>query len=233
MTNPTPRPALRKAEDTDVHPAAPAPARRPRATPSDGAAAVSAPARRGGSASTTASDVPAAPAKAAAPAKTGAAAASRAKAAPTSAAAGAPSAKPAKTRTASTGETQSAAAAEIAAAPDLAPAPAPAPKKSKRYQTPPAVPVKGKRNRTGFGGTTSDHMRRSDAPAAPAAENTDKAADKRAKAEASLMTGSLTTVKLALPKKLRKAAEKEAARRGLDLDAVTAELLHTWLTHRA
>ena len=31
MTNPTPRPALRKAADADVHPAAPRPARSPRA----------------------------------------------------------------------------------------------------------------------------------------------------------------------------------------------------------
>lgn len=30
MTNPTPRPALRKADDADVHPAAPRPARSPR-----------------------------------------------------------------------------------------------------------------------------------------------------------------------------------------------------------
>ncbi|HET7900287.1 MAG TPA: hypothetical protein VFL59_03805, partial [Candidatus Nanopelagicales bacterium] len=30
MTNPTPRPALRKAEDATVHPAAPRPARTPR-----------------------------------------------------------------------------------------------------------------------------------------------------------------------------------------------------------
>jgi hypothetical protein len=32
MTNPTPRPALRKAEDATVHPAAPRPARSPRAS---------------------------------------------------------------------------------------------------------------------------------------------------------------------------------------------------------
>jgi hypothetical protein len=94
------------------------------------------------------------------------------------------------------------------------------------------VPVKNKRARTGFAGTTSDHLRRSDAPAAAAALDAEKAAKKRRRADAELMTGSLATVKVALPKKLRKAAEKEAAHRGLDLDAVLADLLHTWLTTR-
>ena len=138
------------------------------------------------------------------------------------------SAKGAQRAPATTEATPSAAAAEIAAEP----AQAPAPKKSKRYQTPPAVPVKNKRNRTGFSGTTSDHLRRTDAPAAAAAENADKTAKKRAKADAALMASPLVTAKVKLPKKLKKAAEKEAAHRGLDLDAVTAELLHAWLTHR-
>lgn len=205
MTNPTPRPALRKAEDADVHPAAPQPARRPRTT--------------------RAADAPEAPS--AAPARRTPTKAAGAGAA--SAAATTRSAKTAAPKPASTEAGPSTAAAEIAAEPA---APAPAPKKSKRYQTPPAVPVKNKRKRTGFSGTTSDHLRRTDAPAAAAAENADKAAKKRAKADAALMTSPLATVKVKLPKKLTKAAEKEAARRGLDLDAVTAELLHAWLTHR-
>ncbi|MFC6236626.1 hypothetical protein [Longivirga aurantiaca] len=204
MTNPTPRPALRKAEDADVHPAAPQPVRRPRTprTAEPATAETPAPAKR-------------------APAKAAGAGAAPASAAARSAKATKPTPVPAE-------PDPSAAAAEIAAEPAV---PA-TPKKSKRYQTPPAVPVKNKRKRTGFSGTTSDHLRRTDAPAAAAAENADKAAKKRAKADAALLTGSLATVKVKLPKKLAKAAEKEAARRGLDLDAVTAELLHTWLTHR-
>lgn len=195
MTNPTPRPALRKAEDADVHPAAPQPARRPRtprSTAAAPAAASSAPTEK----------------KAAAPRATKQAAA--------------PAASPA--------------APAVAAVPaDDAPAPPAAaakPAKSKRYATPPAVPVKKKRARTGFSGTTSDHLRRTDAPAAAAAENAEKAAKKRRKADAALMSSPLVAVKVKLPKKLAKAAQKEAARRGLDLDAVTAELLHAWLTHR-
>lgn len=184
MTNPTPRPALRKAEDADVHPAAPQPARRPRT-----------------------------PRSAAAPAS------------------------PAEKKAAAPRATKQAAAPAPVDAPVEAPAPAPAaapskPAKAKRYATPPAVPVKKKRERTGFSGTTSDHLRRTDAPAAAAAEKASKDAKKRKKADAALLASPLTTVKVKLPKKLAKAADKEAARRGLDLDAVTAELLHTWLTHR-
>jgi len=209
MTNPTPRPALRKAEDSDVHPAAPQPARRPRTPRATGAAPAAAAGRT--TSSSTAGAAPAAAAgrttKSAAPAK-------------------APS-----TRAARTKAPAEAAPVEVVAVVEAVEA-APKPAKAKRYATPPAVPVKKKRERTGFSGTTSDHLRRTDAPAAAAAEKSAKAAKKRRKADAALMAAPLVTVKVKLPKKLRKAAEKEAARRGLDLDAVTAELLHTWLTHR-
>lgn len=43
MTNPTPRPALRKAEDASVHPAAPRPARSPRPAATKAGAPVAAP----------------------------------------------------------------------------------------------------------------------------------------------------------------------------------------------
>ncbi len=43
MTNPTPRPALRKAEDATVHPAAPRPARSPRPAATKAGAPVAAP----------------------------------------------------------------------------------------------------------------------------------------------------------------------------------------------
>lgn len=216
MTNPTPRPALRKAEDSDVHPAAPAPARRPRST---GSAPVSA------SGSAAAQPTPAkSPARRSAPAATAPATSAPTKRGPSNAPGAAAPAESEPVEPASAGPT--AAEASLAAAPTVAP------KRSKRYQTPPAVPVKNKRKRTGFTGTTSDHLRRSDAPAAAAAVDAEKAAKKRRKADAALMTGTLATTKVKLPKKLRKAAEKEAADRGLDLDAVLAELLHTWLTTR-
>ena len=40
MTNPTPRPALRKAEDATIHPAAPRPARSPKPSPAKAAPVV-------------------------------------------------------------------------------------------------------------------------------------------------------------------------------------------------
>ena len=43
MTNPTPRPALRKAEDATIHPAAPRPARSPKPSPAKAAPAKAAP----------------------------------------------------------------------------------------------------------------------------------------------------------------------------------------------
>jgi hypothetical protein len=143
MTNPTPRPALRKADDADVHPAAPAPARSPRI-------------RR------------------------------------------TPAAAPA--------------AAE--------PAPAPAAKKPR------------KKPGSEFAGATSDHLRPKDAPTAAPPEKAEKAA-KQAKKAKKLTGGETVKLTVRVPKNLRKAAEKEAARRGLDVDAVVADLLHAWLTgHR-
>lgn len=174
MTNPTPRPALRKAEDADVHPAAPKPARSPR------------PPRQAAPRTTAPAAPEPAPAPAPAPAPTATAAA------------------PAETK----------------------------PRKKRRYETPPAVPVAvKKRARKDFAGTTSDHLRPADAPTAAHDELHDRAGKKQKKA-ADLMGGGTGKLTVVVPKRLRKAAEKEAARRGLDVDAVVADLLHAWLTGR-
>ena len=178
MTNPTPRPALRKAEDATVHPAAPAPA-RPRRTPT-----------------------PAAPVKAA-PAEVSAVPASGPR---------------------TIAETNI--AANEAAARRR--------KKAKDKPAPVAVTQveKAKSKKRKFSGSTTDHLRMPDSEVAPAPA---LHAPKRAKApepagKSVLMTGPTVDLGVTVPKKLRKAARAEAKNRGLDLDAVTAELLHTWLT---
>jgi hypothetical protein len=184
MTNPTPRPALRKADDAGIHPAAPKPARSPRtrtAAPASPAADASAPAR-------------AAKAPAKAPAKTA-------------------SKEPVP------------APVEAAAAPAANP-------RSKHRGAGPAKPTDRPKGTRAFQGTTSDHLRRTDAPATPHDElHGDKPAKAKKKAD-DLMSGGTGTLKVTVPKKLRKAAEKEAKRRGLDVDAVVADLLHAWLTAR-
>jgi hypothetical protein len=173
MTNPTPRPALRKAEDADVHPAAPRPVRSPRA--------------------------PRKPA----PRDTSARAAS----------------------SAATGTTRSTAAADAA----------------------PAAAAPTKRTRA-FSGSTSDAVRMPDVESAPSAEparrsraaqqtspqGTAKAGPEGLTTDeaAKLMTGKTVVVEVHLPKRLRKAAAAEAKARGLDVDAVVADLLHAWLTAR-
>ncbi len=194
MTNPSPRPALRKAEDAEVHPAAPRPVRSPRARKT---AASPGP--------VTSVPGPAAPAAALADPSPAAAAA-------------------------------------------LDP-----------LMTPPAK-APGKRKRA-FSGSTSDHMRMPEAetppepahaprskaakkPAAVAAPEPPRAAEvpadattaatagAKARADERLMGGKTVTVELRLPKKLRKAASAEAKARGLDVDAVVADLLYAWVTKR-
>jgi hypothetical protein len=184
MTNPTPRPALRKADDAGIHPAAPKPARSPRTR---AVAPASEP------------DAAAAPARTAkAPAK-----------APVKAPAKAPAATPVE-----------------------AAAPAPAKARSKHRGAGPAKPTDRPKGKRAFQGTTSDHLRRTDAPATPHDELHGVKPAKAKKKADDLMSGSTGTLKVTVPKKLRKAAEKEAKRRGLDVDAVVADLLHAWLTGR-
>jgi hypothetical protein len=178
MTNPSPRPALRKAEDATVHPAAPRPARATRAPR------------------------PAVPAQA--------------------------PAEPAPRTIADTNREANAAAAERARKAKGKPAAAPA-----------APAAKAPRKKRKFSGSTSDHMRVPDTEFRehPKHKGERKAASKakpsptKAKPD-DLMSGKVVDLGARVPKKLRTAARAEAKRRGLDLDAVTTELLHEWLNPR-
>ncbi len=173
MTNPAPRPALRKAEDSTVHPAAPA--RSPRAVQ---------PRRRQ---EPTAAQAP------------------RATKAPR------PSRAEAEVAAPPTGGTSGRAGT------------------TKKAATKAATKQGGGRTDRAFSGATSDHLR----PAA-AAVDADQTARRRRKAytDVDLMRGKTVALDVSVPKRLRKAARTEAKRRGLDLDAVTTELLHRWLTGR-
>jgi hypothetical protein len=168
MTNPAPRPALRKAEDSSVHPAAPV---RPARTRSS------------------------------------------ARAVPTQAADDA-----APTRARSSATAAPASASTVSAAPGTSSATKPRRKAGKARA---------------FSGATSDHLR-PEAVVAAAEASARKAKKKKAQAftDVDLMRGKTVDLEAQVPKRLRKAARDEAKRRGLDLDAVTTELLHRWLTGR-
>lgn len=197
MTNPSPRPALRKAEDATVHPAAPRPARAARAP----------------------------------------------KPAPVTAE---PAAVPAPRTIADTNREATAAAEERARK---------AKAKGKGATRPAPAAAKPGRKKGKFSGSTSDHMRvpgteflehpaptggrkRAGRPAAdiaavpqPAAPPAGSTSKGKSKAP-DLMSGKVVDLGARVPKKLRAAAREEAKRRGLDIDAVTTELLHEWLTRR-
>jgi hypothetical protein len=194
MTNPSPRPALRKAEDAAIHPAAPRPARAARAPR---------PAAKQGE--PAAAPIPAVPAP----------------------------------RTIADTNRDAVAAAEKRA------------RKSKGKGRDAAKPVpaasKAGRKKGKFSGSTSDHLR---VPGTeflehPAPTGARKRSGGRAAVEpaslpglapatkaANLMGGKVVDLGARVPKKLRAAARAEAKRRGLDIDAVTTELLHEWLTRR-
>jgi hypothetical protein len=86
-----------------------------------------------------------------------------------------------------------------------------------------------------FSGATSDHLRpEAVVAAAEASARTAKKKKEKERAftDVDLMRGKTVELDVQVPKRLRKAARDEAKRRGLDLDAVTTELLHRWLTGR-
>jgi hypothetical protein len=176
MTNPTPRPALRKADDATVHPAAPRPARRrapaPTPAPLETAAADPAVTTATGAAA-TAADAAGSAGGATTAAKSGSKSGSASRAKSTTKPAGKSATKPAKDRA--------------------------------------------------FRGSTSDHLRPSSA--APAAQ-----ARPKMKELAALLDGKPVDLDVRVPKNLRKAARSQAKKRGLDLDAVTTELLYGWIT---
>jgi hypothetical protein len=184
MTNPAPRPALRKAEDSSVHPAAPV---RP---------------------SRTRSRATAVPAQ------------------PTSPVEAPP-----------TGTT--AAAADAGSAPRQDKARQDKARQDKGREGKPRPKAAKASKERAFSGATSDHLR-PDAVAAAAETAAGKKSKpqpptkrtKRAWTDVDLMRGKTVELDVQVPKRLRKAARDEAKRRGLDLDAVTTELLHRWLTGR-
>jgi hypothetical protein len=184
MTNPAPRPALRKAEDSSVHPAAPV---RPSRTRSRAAAVPAQP---------TSSPVEAPP-------------------------------------TGPTGPDVVSADAGSTARQDK-----PRQDRKREDKTRPRA-AKASKDRA-FSGATSDHLR-PDAVAAAAETAAGKKIKqpqpptkrkKQAWTDVDLMRGKTVALDVQVPKRLRKAARDEAKRRGLDLDAVTTELLHRWLTGR-
>jgi hypothetical protein len=189
MTNPSPRPALRKAEDAAVHPAAPRPARAVRApkppTPTTEKVAAVRP------------------------------------------------------RTIADTNRDADAAAAARATKHKGRAAAPAPRTS---------PAKAVRKKHKFSGSTSDHLRVPDTefvehpkpkgdrrgaakPTAKAKPPATAMAKSKGTQGSDLMSGKVVDLGARVPKKLRAAAKAEAKRRGLDLDAVTSELLYTWLDH--
>jgi hypothetical protein len=194
MTNPSPRPALRKAEDATVHPAAPRPARAARA-PRPAASPVE----------------PSAPLTPAVPAP----------------------------RTIADTNRDAVAAAEKRARKSKT--------KGRGTAKPAAATSKSGRKKGKFSGSTSDHLRVPDtefvehpAPSGGRKRSGRAAAVQPAAAPSpvpapkakNLMGGKVVDLGARVPKKLRTAARAEAKRRGLDIDAVTTELLHEWLTRR-
>lgn len=229
MTNPSPRPALRKAEDAAVHPAAPRPARTPRppraARPAaDVVAPVPAPrtiadTNRDAEAAATARAAAGKPAK---PAKPGKAA----------------KAKPSGKKRKFSGSTS-----DHLRVPDTEFLEHPRPKgKPAKGSTPlPGSTSAARGTSASATGSASAKGGRSAARSASSSPAQDATATPRAVASggaaprpayADLMKGKVVDLGARVPKKLRAAAREEAKRRGLDLDAVTTELLHDWLTRR-
>lgn len=214
MTNPTPRPALRKAEDATVHPAAPRPARSARATRPDTAAAPVEP--------PAAVPVPAAvPAEAPAPAKaaprnpTKAAKVTRPR--PVSPAAHSGGGKRKRKFGGSTSD-------HLRVDPETAPETSAGRKD----------PKGSKAAKPGAAGRAA-----AAAPAVvPAAEapatsaRPAKPSRKRARLATrdDLMQGKSVELDVEVPKALRKAARDRAKAEGLDVSTVVIDLLHGWVT---
>lgn len=210
MTNPSPRPALRKAADSDIHPAAPRPARssRPRTDP-----AAAAPVGGGrGAASPSSEPVTVAP--------TGAPVAPLAplKQPKKAHAESGRTTKPPKRKfsgsttdhlrvpevpDAGNGGSAQRSALDALFDGDAAPAPKPHAAKSKASTDGSKAPA--------------DKPRKGKAPTGPV----------------DLMGGKVVDLGARVPKALRKAARDQARDRGLDVDTVVTDLLHTWIVgHR-
>jgi hypothetical protein len=200
MTNPTPRPALRKAADADVHPAAPRPSRSPRARQAPGTVA---PVPEPEPEAEDVDDV------------------------------------------ADGGVTVEAVGSEaVTDEPATVAATVAAPsarslKPPKKRHADPGRPARATKRM--FSGSTSDHLRVPEVQEVTSSqraaldhlfENDDKAKKPKAPKPVDLMGGKLVDLEASVPKNLRKAARDEARKRGLDVDTVVTDLLHTWLTER-
>jgi hypothetical protein len=209
MTNPTPRPALRKADDADVHPAAPRPARSARSAAEAGAEPVPSP--RPSPERPAAAKSAASTSKSAAGSKSAAPASSPAKGGSSTGAAATPQPRP---RSATTSATKSARARGPR---PVAPVPPVAEKKPRR-----------------FSGSTSDHLRPEVEGEPVPTPKHGKAKDAKKHSASStkgsdLMKGKSTELDVEVPKALRKAARARAKAKGLDLDTVVIDLLHDWV----
>ena len=204
MTNPTPRPALRKADDADVHPAAPRPTRSPRSRTSprsDAPSTETAPAAV--AALPSPDDKPAEkPVETSAEKPAERPAAKKAPAKPRSAAPATPSKRRERKFSGNTSDHMR--VAETVEAVEVTP-----PQKPKAPKAPAPVAVP--------------------APPVPAAAPAPKVV---ASPDASLLKGKTVELEVHVPKALRKAARAEAKKRGLDIDTVVIDLLHAWLTDR-
>jgi len=226
MTNPTPRPALRKAADAEVHPAAPRPARSARAS---AAAAEPVPSPR--------------PAAEPTSGRSKASATSATKGSSKRAVDGEPTKVPRPT-----GADDAASGATGATAIGTTPRPRSTTTSATRSArsrglrpVPPKTPETGKTPRR-FSGSTSDHLRPEAEPeAAPTkgrggahdGETTKQSKSARStKKQPDLMKGKSTELDVTVPKALRKAARSRAKAEGLDLDTVVIDLLHDWVTRR-
>ena len=200
MTNPSPRPALRKAADAEVHPAAPQPARSPRAR-EDGVVVARVPDARPAHAVGDVTVAPAVPAPLK-PAKKRHADGDR-------------PARPTKRKF--SGSTSdhlrvpevaeaggSAQRSALDALFDGDPAPAPAP--TSRAPKP--------KTSTDASQAPTDKPRKA----------------KASTGTVDLMSGKPVDLGARVPKALRKAARDQAKRLGLDVDTVVTDLLHAWLT---
>ena len=209
MTNPTPRPALRKAADADVHPAAPRPSRSPRARQAPVTVApVPGPVPEAEDVADVA-DVAdgAVTVEAVAIEAVGVEAVGVEAVAEGTATVAAPSTrslKPPKKRHADPGR------------------PVRATKRMFSGSTSDHLRVPEVQEVTSSQRAALDHL----------FENDDRAKKPKAPKPVDLMGGKLVDLEASVPKNLRKAARDAARKRGLDVDTVVTDLLHAWITER-
>jgi hypothetical protein len=208
MTNPSPRPALRKAQDADVHPAAPRPARSPRAA---GAAEVP-----------PTTPVPSAPRRTA---RTHAVVPADAATAPVRRFSGATSDHLRVTDTEQAADTAAAATTDVRRHGHKGTAKQGKDAKSKAAR---GKETQGKATKDGRSEADDASPRRASRPVGTQVPG---AAVVRV-ASRDLVKGKLVDLDVEVPKELRRAARARAKADGLDLDTVVIDLVHAWLTEQ-